>query len=211
MRLTKYYDKEVFSMKKPIAAALAVAALASSFTLGIIADDALDIVTAQLRRDSAVSLDGTAFTMTDSAGNALYPISYNGVAYLPAASIGAAFGATLSEDAATGGLAYTTIVNAPIGSTMTQARINSLRGIAVFWAPTGNKIHSDSNCRTFKNGVAYAGTYDQAVSVRTNDWCGICGGFTELNPHAVDYYLENCYTFEDYAAQIPAEVYTGAK
>lgn len=194
-------------MKKPIAAVLAAAVAATSFAIGTIADDALDIVTAQLHRASTVALDGTALTFTDAAGNTLYPISYNGTTYLPAAALGTAFGATLAEDVATGNLAYTTIVNAPIGSTMTQARMNSLRGIAVFWAPTGNKIHSNPECRTFKNGVAYAGTYEQAVSVRTDGWCGICGDFTEINPRAVDYYLENCYTFEDYAAQIPADVF----
>ena len=194
-------------MKKPIAAALAAAVLVSSFALGAIADDALDTITAQLRRSSTVSLDGAAVTMADAEGNVLHPISYNGITYLPAAALGTAFGATLSEDVATGALTYTTVVNAPLGSTMTQARMNALRGIAVFWAPTGNKIHSSPTCRSFKTGVAYAGTYEQAVSVRTDGWCGICGGFTETNPHAVDYFLDDCYTFEDFAAQIPAEAF----
>lgn len=194
-------------MKKPISAILAAAVLASSFALGAIADDALDTITAQLRRNSTVSLDGAAVTMADAEGNALHPISYNGITYLPAAALGTAFGATLSEDAATGALTYTTTVNVPIGSTMTQARMNALRGIAVFWAPTGNKIHSNPACRSFKSGITYAGTYEQAVSVRTDGWCGICGSFTETNPHAVDYFLDDCYTFEDFAAQIPAEAF----
>jgi hypothetical protein len=194
-------------MKKPISAILAAAVLASSFALGAIADDALDTITAQLRRNSTVSLDGAAVTMADAEGNALHPISYNGIPYLPAAALGTAFGATLSEDAATGALTYTTTVNVPIGSTMTQERMNALRGIAVFWAPTGNKIHSSPTCRSFKSGITYAGTYEQAVSVRTDGWCGICGSFTETNPHAVDYLLDDCYTFEDYTARVPAEVF----
>lgn len=194
-------------MKKPVAAMLAAAVAVTSFAIGTIADDALDVITAQLRRTSTVALDGAPLTLADAEGNPLYPINYNGTTYLPAAALGSAFGATLSEDVATGALTYTTVVNAPIGSTMTQARMNALRGIAVFWAPTGNKIHSSPTCRSFKTGVAYAGTYEQAVSVRTDGWCGICGGFTETNPHAVDYFLDDCYTFEDFAAQIPAEAF----
>ena len=194
-------------MKKPVAAMLAAAVAVTSFAIGTIADDALDVITAQLRRTSTVALDGAPLTLADAEGNPLYPINYNGTTYLPAAALGSAFGATLSEDVATGALTYTTIVNAPIGFTMTQARMNALRGIAVFWAPTGNKIHSSPACRSFKTGVAYAGTYEQAVSVRTDGWCGICGSFTDTNPHAVDYFLDDCYTFEDFAAQIPAEAF----
>ena len=198
-------------MKKPFAAMLAATVAVTSFAIGTIADDALDVITAQLCRTSTVALDGASLTLADAEGNPLYPINYNGTTYLPAAALGSAFGATLSEDVATGALTYTTIVNAPLGSTMTQARMNALRGIAVFWAPTGNKIHSDSNCRSFKNGVAYAGTYEQAITVRTDGWCGICGSFTENNPHAVDFHLEKCYTFEDFNAGLPADPVTDKK
>lgn len=199
------------TMKKIITAALAAVTLASSFALGAIADDALDTITATLRRNSDVKVDGAALTMIDAEEKTLYPIEYDGVVYLPASLLGAAFGATLSVDAETGAISYTTRINAPTGSTMTQERINALRGVAVFWAPTGNKIHSDSNCRSFKNGVAYAGTYEQAITVRTDGWCGICGSFTENNPHAVDFHLEKCYTFEDFNAGLPVDPVTDKK
>lgn len=194
-------------MKKSLSIVLAASVIASSFAFGAVADDMIDDITAKLCRDVTVSVDGAAQLLSDASGNTLYPISYNGITYLPASSVASMIGATLSEDVATGSLSYTTIVSAPEGSTMTQARINALRGIAVFWAPTGNKIHSSPECRTFKMGITYAGTYEQAVSVRTDGWCGVCGHFEDTNKYAVDYFLDDCYTYEDFLAMIPASAY----
>lgn len=96
-------------------------------------------------------------------------------------------------------------------SSMTAELISELKGIAVFWAPTGNKIHMNPDCRSFKKGYTYAGTYDEALSVRTDDWCGICSkgadGAISSNGHATSDVLASCYTYSDYLNQIPSTAF----
>lgn len=192
-------------MKKPFAAFIAAAAMAASFAVGTFADDAITEIAALLCRNYTVILDGETQTFKDANGAVVYPLNYNGTTYLPIRALSGAFGADVEWDGATNTITLTTKINAPENSGMTYARMKELNGIAVYWAPTGNKLHSSPHCSSFKDGIAYAGTYDQASSVRTGGWCGICGGFEETNPYAADYFLEQCFTYEDYLRDHPAE------
>lgn len=91
-------------------------------------------------------------------------------------------------------------------SSMTEELAKSLEGIAVFWAPTGSKIHLDHECSSFKLGVAYAGTLDEAQSVRSGGWCGKCAkgqGEYVKNYHATVDVILDCYTYSDYLNGIP--------
>lgn len=94
-------------------------------------------------------------------------------------------------------------------SSMTEERIGALVGKAYFWAPSGNKIHVKSDCRSFGKGVAYAGTFDQASAVRTGGFCGICskGASADENPLATAEILAGCYTYEDFMNGVPAWAY----
>lgn len=92
-------------------------------------------------------------------------------------------------------------------SSMTLELAKSLEGKAVFWAPTGTKVHLDHECRSFKLGIAYAGTLEEAQSVRTEGWCGYCakgqGDSFDGNYHATVDVILDCYTYSDYLNGIP--------
>lgn len=92
-------------------------------------------------------------------------------------------------------------------STMTAERIAELTGVAVFWAPTGEKIHINPECRTFGRGFTFAGTLEQAQTVRAKGWCGICSKNAPDYTYAVEEYLAACYTYEDFCAGIPADAF----
>ena len=48
-----------------------------------------------------------------------------------------------------------------------------LENVAVFWTPSDGKIHLDPACRAFGT-VCFAGTLEEAQSVRTAGWCLWC-------------------------------------
>ncbi len=94
-------------------------------------------------------------------------------------------------------------------SSMTAERISELEEIAYFWAPSGNKVHINPDCRTFQKGYVFAGTLEQAESVRTEGFCGICSKSATRtgNIYATIGNLEKCYTYEDFSNGIPAEAF----
>lgn len=97
-------------------------------------------------------------------------------------------------------------------SSMTPALIEQLEGTAFFWAPSGNKIHINPTCRSFKKGYTFAGTLDEAQSVRTDGWCGICSknaASSTSNSYAAAEILAACYTYSDFLAGIPADAFGG--
>ena len=57
-------------------------------------------VTARLRPDVSVKLDGVTQTMTDAGGRALYPIQYEGNTYLPVRAMGDLTGREVAWDGA---------------------------------------------------------------------------------------------------------------
>lgn len=59
---------------------------------------AVKSVTAELREDFIVTVDGTARTFTDAAGRQVYPLLYQGSTYLPIRAIGELMGKTVSWD-----------------------------------------------------------------------------------------------------------------
>lgn len=97
-------------------------------------------------------------------------------------------------------------------SSMTRERILELENVAVFWAPTGKKMHLDPDCKSFKLGFTFAGTLEEAKSARDGGWCGICSkGMTDekylSNYKATAERLADCYTYEDFSNKIPAEAF----
>lgn len=96
-------------------------------------------------------------------------------------------------------------------SSLTSEMIYELEGIAFFWAPSGNKVHLSPNCRSFKKGYTFAGTLEQAQSVRTGGWCGTCSKYanseTNENAYATKEALAYCYSYSDYVSQVPAAAF----
>ena len=104
-------------------------------------------------------------------------------------------------------------------SSMTQELIEQLEGIAVFWAPTGDKTHLKSTCRSFKDGQIFhfAGTLEEAQTVRTEGWCKWCAEhlygkdnsvfYANGNKSATAENLASSYTYNDYLNGIPASAF----
>lgn len=171
-----------------------------------------------------ILVNGEEFKPKDANGNDVMTFTYNGTTYAPLRALAEAYGLEVGYDAAkkmatvnssdsvlvvdrTSTSGNIKITN--FDSSMTADLIKELQGFAVFWAPQGTKIHLDPDCRSFKLGVTYAGTYDQASTVRKSGWCGWCSKgnnnshFT-ANHKATEKVLSGCYTYNDFLNQIPA-------
>ena len=72
------------SMRTPAAVCL----LAGALTLGAAAATSIQSITATLRPDISVEVNGEKQTMYDKNGDVVYPIEYGGSTYLPIRSIG---------------------------------------------------------------------------------------------------------------------------
>lgn len=84
------------NMKKTIVAAVV---LCSVFVTGALAGGT--IISATLRPDIKVVIDGTTQQFKDANGNVVYPVSYNDTTYLPIRSIGGIMGKTVGWDEST--------------------------------------------------------------------------------------------------------------
>ena len=95
-------------------------------------------------------------------------------------------------------------------STMTAEQVQNLTGTAVFWAPTGTKIHITTKCWSLGD-VVYAGTYAEAEIAKTGGWCGSCSkgliGYSGHNANATVSVLADCYSNSDFYNQIPASAF----
>lgn len=95
-------------------------------------------------------------------------------------------------------------------SSLSPELVKALDGVAAFWAPTGNKIHLNPFCRHFQ-GTVYAGTVEEANSVKDGGWCGTCSKNanenTKSNVNATPKVIADCYSYQDYLNQIPATAF----
>ena len=103
-------------MKKKLISILAVLAI---FTSGALAATAAQTITAQLRPDMQVVVDGTLQTFTDANGKTVYPIVYNGTTYLPLRSIGNLMGKNVGWDGATQTVTLSSGAQQPAAKTYT--------------------------------------------------------------------------------------------
>ena len=95
-------------------------------------------------------------------------------------------------------------------SSLSPEMVEALEGVAAFWAPTGTKIHLNPFCRMFQ-GTVYAGTVEEANSVKFEGCCGVCSKHanenTKTNVNATPEVIADCYSLEDYLNQIPASAF----
>lgn len=82
-------------MKKKITMLLLACSL---FMMGVFAAGVAQNITAQLRPDLTVIIDGQKQTFKDANGALVYPIVYNGTTYLPLRAIGGVMGKEVSWD-----------------------------------------------------------------------------------------------------------------
>lgn len=112
----------------------------------------------------------------------------------------------------------TEAVPAPDTSAMTEELAGMLENVAVFWAPSDGKIHLDPTCRAFGT-VCFAGTLEEAQSVRTEGWCLWCAEhlvgadnavfYVKGNVYATSEQLLRSYTYSDYTNKIPSYAFGG--
>lgn len=114
---------------------------------------------------------------------------------------------------------FQTITPSPETSSMTDELAGMLESIAVFWTPSGEKIHLDPACRAFENGqnIRFAGTLEEAQSVCPDGWCKWCTEhlygtensvfYVKGNPYAALEPLTFSYTYDDYLNKIPASAF----
>ena len=70
-------------MRKNLAVVVSLIIFAGS----IYATNVIQPIQADLRADVSIELNGSLLQLKDAAGNAVYPISYNGTTYLPVRSV----------------------------------------------------------------------------------------------------------------------------
>lgn len=193
------------SAKALVTAALAVVLSVGSFAAGSLIDISVDPTV-------RVMVNGTEFKPTDANGNPVMLFSYNGTTYAPLRALAEAYGLEVGYDAAAKMATVSQPATNPAENTYAApAQSDSLEGIAFFWAPTGDKVHMDPNCRSFKTWYTFAGTLEEVRTVRTKGWCGYCAqdanGSTTTNPMATAAVLEKCYSYNDYINGIPADAF----
>lgn len=193
------------SAKMIAAAVLAVCLSIGSFAAGSLIDITVDPTV-------RVMVNGAEFKPTDANGNPVMLFSYNGTTYAPLRALAEAYGLEVGYDAAAKMATVSQPGQKSLGNThAVPAQSDSLEGIAFFWAPTGDKVHLDPNCRSFKKGFTFAGTLAEAQSVRTKGWCGFCAkganANTTTNKQATASVLERCYSYNDYINGIPADAF----
>ena len=75
-------------MKKQMRTMVMAAALAGAMVVGAAAATTVQKITADLRPDITVRVDGEKATLVDKNGNIVYPIAYEGTTYLPIRALG---------------------------------------------------------------------------------------------------------------------------
>ena len=80
---------------------IAGAAMLAAFTLGVCAQPAIETITAELRQDLKIVIDGKTETFQDANGKQVYPIMFEGTTYLPLRAIGKIMGKAVAWDGAT--------------------------------------------------------------------------------------------------------------
>lgn len=94
-------------MKKQIRISALTLALAGVMVLGATAAT-VEKITADLRPDITVKVDGDKQTLVDKNGNIVYPVTYNGTTYLPIRALGNVMGMEVGWDSKTQTVSLTT-------------------------------------------------------------------------------------------------------
>ena len=105
----------------------------------------------------------------------------------------------------------------PATSSMTEELAAMLETVAVFWSNADNKIHLEPACPGAP--VLFAGTLEEAQTVRTAGWCRRCAEhldgtdktafYIKGNPYASFDAVASSYTYSDYLNGIPADAFGG--
>lgn len=134
--------------------AIAVAAAAAlTFSCGVFADDIVKTITAELRGDVSVVVDGKLQAFQDANGKTVYPVMYEGTTYLPVRAISNLMGKAVNWDDAT--------QTVQLGALDAYTDVISMADKGTGYA--GSKV-IDANELTFPYGDTQEGkTYQNAI------------------------------------------------
>ena len=160
-------------------------------------------VTAQLRPDFTIMMDGVRRSFTNSDGTAIYPLLYNGSVYLPLRSIGELMGKNVDWD----GRTSTISIYGGTGSGNTVTDADS------FNSNTSNKPVNPGTTNPGSNNNGVMLTLDEARAVALRIVSGASASdITKLKLDYDDgrpvYEVELLYNFVEYELELDA--YTGA-
>lgn len=82
-------------MKKGLVITAACAMCVVCFAAGVFAADLIENVSAEIRRDFTIVVDGEEQTFNNAQGETVYPLLYDGTTYLPVRAIGNLMGKTV--------------------------------------------------------------------------------------------------------------------
>jgi len=104
-------------MNKSRKSLIMIIAAVAVLSMGIGAAGTATIIKAELNKTVAISVNGKAFQPTNSAGTRLYPLTYNGVNYVPVNDFAKVLGASVTSKGTA--VTVTSAKTAPAGSTST--------------------------------------------------------------------------------------------
>ncbi len=161
-------------------------------------------ITAQIRPDFTIIVDGVKCSFTDANGKAISPLLYDGITYLPLRAIGQLMGSTVAWDASTNTVILTAKMTTNSGSLVTDADSFS------------QNVQKDTSSQSSQNGIDGTMLSADAAKTRALAHAGLDASQVTIvkqkleredgsQIYKIEFYTSNKQTYE-----YEIDAYTGA-